>query len=980
MKGLSHAGGTATEPARAGAGRRAASPSEHPDPSPAQTFPGFHGIRCLAAALLVLPLLLALAAPNEAYAQTTCNVSAATTQATNAYNFHRNNSGGNAPTATAAYRVLIALGGTLPAWTGSNISGNAPTTPITEAELRTFTSGRNDTWAGWNPVYTALNCLEAETVTPPPTPPTSSSSPLLGNIDQSDDGTVTFQRDHAQQFTTGSDAGGYRVKSVDVEFASIGSETAFGNRVLTVNIREHSGNRPGAVVGGLIKPAASRFSSDRLITFTAQGLGIDLKPGTKYWLMFDVAGYQGANVAKIRTTSSPATDAGGAAGFAIADQHRWRSAPGNAGIDTDNVGWETAFGRAMKFRINGRTLPTLSNTPQGLVFDTTQLAWDESKGCANLEYYNPSGNKITRSTARSWPGSNVELPSSAPGPSYKVKLKTQPRGPVEVTVYDPNDLIWWGNGHRTLNRVFVGPDRGSARIDRGPDSIEPTLTFTLDNWDQWQTVKVKVACTDHFPDAVPLEHRMLGADDQTWNVWVGVNDATPPMEVLDLPAAGQTITLAKGATKDFRIRISDRMLPDGASRGANVYLYTEPASVLSALSVTRRDGRPAPDGTIQDNMYFEPSSREQWARLEGVKTGYETRLVISAERDFTWAHHTRRHWTLTWPVTITEPGQGAPAQAAPSPAPTGTVANVQATAVDDASASVSWDAVEHATAYEVSWDGSGSETAVTGILPGVTGTTATIQHDAEETITLTVTVTPEYVDENGQVVQLPSLAGTATLEVGPQPLNSGTNGGGDGDSVQASEGDAQASAIAACVSADLMQHVEARIAIAITDRWVRIRNALIGQPNAITLAEVKEIYENRKANGWDTNRLEEVITAMECIETAKQQTPVPDATPDPAPDTDPTPTPDPDPAPEPVACVSPQLRADAEAYSKETWRESADHVERWLRVLQTFSGTANDATVMTPAEAQEYVNRGWERWEPVLEALKCMEQQALDSS
>ena len=336
---------------------------------------------------------------------------------------------------------------------------------------------------------------------------------------------------------------------------------------------------------------------------------------------------------------------------------------------------------------------------------------------------------------------------------------------------------------------------------------------------------------------------------------------------------------------------------------------------------------------------------------------------------------------------ITEELRNRSAPATAAPAPTDPVTNLQVTAVDDASASVTWDAVEHATSYDVSWSAESSDSlsASAGAWPGITGTSTTIQHDASVPMTLTVTVTPEYVDENGDNQQLDSLAATATLEVGPQPLGGGgTNGGGDGGGVDAGEGDARASAIAACVSADLMQHVEARIEIAITDRWERIRNALIGQPNAITLAEVKEIYENRKANGWDTNRLEEVIAAMECIESAMQQTPVPDATPDatpdPVPDPDSTPTPDPDPEPEPVACVSPQLRADAEAYSKETWRESADHVERWLRVLQTFSGTANDATVITPTEAEEYVNRGWERWIPVLEALKCMEQQALDSS
>ncbi len=134
------------------------------NPSAGCALAGIHRLRRnLAAVLLGLPLLLGLVAPNEAHAQTSCNVSNAKTQTTNAYNHHRNN--GNEPTATAAYRALITFelefGGSRPAWSGTQISGPAPTTPISEAELRTFLTGRGDTWGGWNPVYTALNCLEA---------------------------------------------------------------------------------------------------------------------------------------------------------------------------------------------------------------------------------------------------------------------------------------------------------------------------------------------------------------------------------------------------------------------------------------------------------------------------------------------------------------------------------------------------------------------------------------------------------------------------------------------------------------------------------------------------------------------------------------------------------------------------------------------------------------------------------------------------
>ena len=133
-------------------------------------------------------------------------------------------------------------------------------------------------------------------------------------------------------------------------------------------------------------------------------------------------------------------------------------------------------------------------------------------------------------------------------------------------------------------------------------------------------------------------------------------------------------------------------------------------------------------------------------------------------------------------------------------APTEAVANVQVTAVDDARASVTWDAVEHATSYYVSWSAESGDSlnASAGSLPGVTGTSTTIRHDASVPMTLTVTITPEYIDENGDTQQLDSLAGTATLEVGPTDgligSGGGTNGGGDGDAVQAGEGESPGAA------------------------------------------------------------------------------------------------------------------------------------------------------------------------------------------
>ena len=116
------------------------------------------------AVLLLGSALAAVSGSVSVGAQTSCNVSAATTTATNTYDHHRNS--GNGDIAAAIYRVFISLGATPPAWAGSQISGAAPTTPITEAQFRAVLSTHGDTsWSGWTPVYTALSCLESATPT-----------------------------------------------------------------------------------------------------------------------------------------------------------------------------------------------------------------------------------------------------------------------------------------------------------------------------------------------------------------------------------------------------------------------------------------------------------------------------------------------------------------------------------------------------------------------------------------------------------------------------------------------------------------------------------------------------------------------------------------------------------------------------------------------------------------------------------------------
>ena len=203
--------------------------------------------------------------------------------------------------------------------------------------------------------------------------------------------------------------------------------------------------------------------------------------------------------------------------------------------------------------------------------------------------------------------------------------------------------------------------------------------------------------------------------------------------------------------------------------------------------------------------------------------------------------------------------------------PTEAISNLQVAAVDAASASVTWDAVPHATSYEVAWDVESGETSLAGILPSLTGTSATIQHSAEEPMTLTVMVTPEYVDGNGVTQQLGGLAATATLTVGP----GGTESDSQSDSIQPGSVQSSDSQAAACVSDALRADVQGyagetwRTSPDHVERWSRVL-AAFGDSNAysnnpMTLAEA-QAQADRGLQRWVP-----VVPALECLAAAPQE-------------------------------------------------------------------------------------------------------------
>ena len=66
-----------------------------------------------------------------------------------------------------------------------------------------------------------------------------------------------------------------------------------------------------------------------------------------------------------------------------------------------------------------------------------------------------------------------------------------------------------------------------------------------------------------------------------------------------------------------------------------------------------------------------------------------------------------------------------------------------------------------------------------------------------------------------------------------------------------------------------------------------------------------------------------------------------------------------------------QVIDDVWSYARETGN-GCNHVLRWMRTMKSF-GVLED---MTAGEAKGYADRGWKRWDPVVDELKKKEDSA----
>ena len=162
------------------------------------------------------------------------------------------------------------------------------------------------------------------------TPQATTTSYVVGTI-----GALQFTP--AQQFTTGDNAGGYELSSIQLYIRSFDSTDSARVSIYEANA---SGN-PDSSRYTLTNPAS--ITNDTLNTFTAPA-GATLENETKYFVVLEATvGLYSAGM-----TASNGEDAGAATGWSIANDLRWRN--------MDTAAW-SSDANALKIAIKG-TLPT----------------------------------------------------------------------------------------------------------------------------------------------------------------------------------------------------------------------------------------------------------------------------------------------------------------------------------------------------------------------------------------------------------------------------------------------------------------------------------------------------------------------------------------------------------------------------------------------------------------------------------------------
>ena len=196
-----------------------------------------------------------------------------------------------------------------------------------------------------------------------------------------------------QAFTTGTNAAGYSLDSIDVDIVAGSATSTTGPHV---RLQEASGANPGRLLATMTNPALSGTSSG-VHTFTAPE-GTTLAANTTYFVVFACDGSLPLfrRCLHITSTNSTGEDSGGAVGFSIGNN--------NARNGRHVSNWRAAGNLTLRFRLNGEavTAPTLAQVEGVSVAGAVEgvdVSWDAVTGADGYVVQWKSGTE-TFGTAR----------------------------------------------------------------------------------------------------------------------------------------------------------------------------------------------------------------------------------------------------------------------------------------------------------------------------------------------------------------------------------------------------------------------------------------------------------------------------------------------------------------------------------------------------------------------------------------------------
>ena len=313
------------------------------------------------------------------------------------------------------------------------------------------------------------------------------SPPLVGNLGQSAESlpaTVGINDLHvAQRFTTGSNVGGYTFSGVRADIAVPSGDSAGTPRVRIHRVNS-SGN-PGNVVHTLTNPSFGAGTE-----FLAAPAGATLAAGTSYFVVFEETTGAAARTFDVPQTRRDAEDAGGAAGWSIADALRHKLGSGPWSDDTS--------GNALKIEVHGEavmagsdtTAPSLSTTVLPSVNGASLvLTYDEALDTAHVPAASAFTVTVADSTAMLADTNPVAISGSAvtltlaspvtPGQTVTVSYRVPAAEANRLQDAATNEAAALNNQavrNDTRGIVYTGTFAEAAAND---GSVDGTVTATL---------------------------------------------------------------------------------------------------------------------------------------------------------------------------------------------------------------------------------------------------------------------------------------------------------------------------------------------------------------------------------------------------------------------------------------------------------------------------------------------------------------------